>query len=98
LFTKSGNRFEDLVGGFGPDEWFRIPIVMVEESSNCILEFASAAVQLLFSKEGEPAFDQVKPGITGRGEVQVEARVAQQPTFDGQGLVRSVITKNQVRV
>jgi hypothetical protein len=50
---------------------------MVEESSNRILEFAGAAVntaaQLPFSKEREPAFDQVKPGAAGRGEVQMEA-------------------------
>ena len=60
---------------------------MVEESSNRVLEFAGAAVdtpaQLPFSKEREPAFDQVKPGAAGRGKVQMEARVAQQPTLDG---------------
>ena len=54
---------------------------MVEESSNRVLEFAGAAVntatQLFFSKEREPAFDQVKPGTTSRSEVQMEARVAQ---------------------
>ena len=54
---------------------------MVEESSNRVLEFAGAAVnpaaQLSFSKEREPAFDQVKPGTTGWGEVQMEARVPQ---------------------
>ena len=36
-------------------------VVMVEESSNRVLEFAGAAVhaaaQLPFSKEGEPAFN-----------------------------------------
>ena len=40
----SGNRFEDLVSGFSPGERFRIPAVMVEKSSNRVLEFAGAAV------------------------------------------------------
>jgi hypothetical protein len=44
---------------------------MVEESSNRVSEFAGAAVnvaaQLPFSKQRAPAFDQVKPGTTGRG-------------------------------
>ena len=75
---------------------------MVEESSNRVLEFAGAAVnasaQLFFSKERKPAFDQVKPGTTGRREVQMEARVPQQPTLDGRGLVGSVVVKNQVQV
>jgi hypothetical protein len=70
-----------LVGGFGPDERFRISVVTVEERSNRVLEFAGAGVnapaQLSFSKEREPAFDQVKPGTTGWGEVQMEARVPQ---------------------
>ena len=76
--------------------------MMVEESSNRVLEFAGAAVnaaaQLPFGKKREPAFDQVKPGTTGRGEVQTEARVPQQPTLDGRRLVRSVVVKNQVHV
>jgi len=75
---------------------------MVEESSNRVSEFSGAAVnaaaQLPFGKEREPAFDQVKPGTTGGGEVQLEARVPQQPTLDGRGLVRVVIVKNQVQI
>ena len=76
--------------------------MIVEESSNRVLEFAGAAVnaaaQLPFSKEREPAFDQVKPRTTGRGEVEMEARVSQQPTLDGRRLMRSIIVENQVQV
>ena len=76
--------------------------MIVEESSNRVLEFAGAAVnapaQLPFSKEREPAFDQVKPRTTSRGEVQMEAWVPQQPTLDGRRLVRSIIVQNQVQV
>ena len=75
---------------------------MIEESSNRVLEFAGAAVnaaaKLPFSKQREPAFDQVKPGPTGRREVQMEARVPQQPTLNGCGLVGSVVANNQVQV
>jgi hypothetical protein len=70
-----------LIGSFGPDERFGVAVVMVEESSNRVLQLAGAAVdapsQLPFSKQREPAFDQVKPGTAGRGEMQLEARMAQ---------------------
>lgn len=88
--------------GFSPDEWFRMSVVVFEEGSNRVLEFAGAAVnaaaQLLFTKQREPAFDQVKPGTTGRREMQMEARVAQQPTLNGRRLVGTVVVKNQVQV
>ena len=75
---------------------------MVEESSNRILEFAGAAVnasaQLFLSEERKPAFDQLKPGTTGRREMQMEARVPQQPMLNGRGLVGSVVVQNQVQV
>jgi len=74
---------------------------MIEKSSNRVLEFAGAAVnaaaQLPFGKQREPAFDQVKPGTTGRREMQMEARVPQQPTLNGRGLVGCVVVKNQVQ-
>ena len=59
--------------------------MMVEESSNRVLELAGAAVnasaQLFLSKERKPAFDQIKPGTTGRREMQMEAWVPQQPSL-----------------
>jgi hypothetical protein len=75
-----------LVGGFAPDEGFRISIVMIEESSNRVLEFAGAAVnapaQLLFSKQREPAFYQVKPGAPLGVKCRWNPRVPQQPTLE----------------
>jgi len=45
--------------------------------ANGVLQFAGAAVsaapQLLFGQGREPAFDQIEPGSSGRGEVQVKA-------------------------
>ena len=41
-----------------------------------------AAAQQSGAQFGEEAFDEVEPGAAGRGEVQVEPGMAQQPAFD----------------
>ena len=41
-----------------------------------------AALELLGGEFAEPALDQVEPGRAGRGEVQDEAWVREQPPFD----------------
>ena len=61
-------------------------VVVVEVSADGVLQFAGAAVdataQLLFGKQREPALDQVEPGAAGGREVQMEARMTQQPALD----------------
>ena len=61
--TKSGDRVEDLVGSFGPDEGFGMAVVVFEVSTDRVLQFAGAAVrpaaQLLFGEQRKPALDQV---------------------------------------
>ena len=56
-------------------------VVVLEESADGVFQFAGAAVnpaaQLFFGEQREPALDQVEPGAAGRGEVQLEARMAQ---------------------
>jgi len=42
-----------------------------------------AALDLLVGEQREPAFDLVEPGGAGRREVEVIARVAGEPRFDG---------------
>jgi hypothetical protein len=46
----------------------------------------------------KPAFDEVEPRGAGRGEVQVEAGVLQQPLVDSRGLVGGVVIQDQVQV
>src|SRR5579875_3757801 len=55
-----------------------------------------AAAQLFFSETCEPAFHQVEPRGAGRGEVQMETRMTQQPALDGRGFVGGVIVDDQV--
>src|ERR1035437_4011096 len=77
-------------------------VIVFEESADGVFQFAGAAVnpaaQLLFGEQGEPALDQVEPGAAGGSEVQMEARMAQQPALDGRGLVGAVIIEDQVRL
>jgi hypothetical protein len=100
-FTKSGDGFKYLVGGFGPDEGFWVAVVVVEVGADGVLQLAGAAMdaaaQLFFGKQRKPPFDQVRPGAAGGSEVQVEARVAQQPALDGWGFVGAVVIENQVQ-
>ena len=42
-----------------------------------------AALDLLVGEESKPAFYLIEPGGAGRGEVEVIARVAGEPRFDG---------------
>ena len=73
-------------------------VTEVEIMANGVLQFAGAAVsaapQLLFGQGREPAFDQIEPGSSGRGEVQVKAGVAQQPAFDRRRFVRAVVVED----
>ena len=46
-----------------------------------------AAAQLLGGQLGEPALDEVQPRAAGRGEVQDEPRVREQPALDRRRLV-----------
>lgn len=55
-----------------------------------------AAAQLAPSQLSEPAFNEVEPRAAGRGEMQVEPRVAQQPLSDLRGLVSTVVVADQV--
>jgi hypothetical protein len=51
--------------------------------------------ELALREFGEPAFDQVHPAGAGRGEVQVEPRVLEQPLVDRGGLVGGVVVQDQ---
>src|SRR6516162_10102774 len=49
---------------------------------------------LLVGEQRKPAFDLVEPGGAGRGEVEVIARVAGEPRFDGRRFVGGVIVEH----
>jgi hypothetical protein len=50
-----------------------------------------AALDLLGRQLAEPALHEVEPGARGRGEMELEAGVAEQPAVDGRSLVGGVV-------
>ncbi len=66
-----------MVGGLGPDEGFRVLVVVIDEVANGVLQLQGAAVDsapnLFFGQLGKPALDQIQPGRRRGSEVQVEA-------------------------
>ena len=87
----AGDRFEDLLGGFGPDvgAWVLVPVL--DPGADVGVEGADAGVRAAAQQLGgqlpEPALDEVDPAAGGRGEVQDEPRVLSEPSFDLRGLV-----------
>lgn len=57
-----------------------------------------AATNLLFRESCEPALNEVEPGSTDRGEMQVEARMVLQPASNRRRLVGSVVVEDHVDV
>src|SRR5579859_335486 len=79
-----------------------MPVVVFEISADGGFQFARAAMnpaaQLLFGEPAKPALDEVEPRSGSGREVQVQARMAQQPALDGRSLVGAVIIEDQVQL
>ena len=58
----------------------------------------TAVLDLALSEEAEPAFDLVKLGGVGWGEMKMIPRMAQQPSFDEVGFVGGVIIEDEVEL
>src|SRR4051812_23444359 len=97
-----GESFEDLFGGFVPDERSRVVVPGGDPGFDVGGELFHAAVsgalQLLGGQRGEPSFDEVHPRSVGRGEVEVEAAVPQQPALHRGGLVGRQVVQDDVHV
>lgn len=87
----AGEELEDLFRGFVPDEGLAVLVPGLgpggDVGGECFDVAAGGALELLGGQRGEPALDQVYPGAVGRGEVEVEPLVTQQPGMDLGGLV-----------
>ena len=74
----------------------------VDVAQDGVLEFAGAAKdtasELFLGKGSEPALDEVEPGRTGWGEVEVKARSLEKPTLDDLGLVGLIVVEDEVDV
>lgn len=86
-FTKSSKGCQYFVSRFGPDESLGMLVMCVDVVSNGCFKFTGAAKyaasNLFFREQREPAFHQIDPGSSGRGEVQMETRALEQPSVDG---------------
>lgn len=75
----SGEAFEYLVRGLRPDVGLGIGVPCGYPGADVLLKdldtLVDASPYLLVRQLGEPPLDQVEPGRSGRGEVQVKARV-----------------------
>src|SRR5262252_9081792 len=98
----SGDAVQDLISGLGPYKWPGVVVPGAGPGPEVCFEFFDAAVggaaELAVGQFGEPPLHQVEPGGTGRGEVQAEAGVADQPVADGGGLVGGVVVADQMQV
>ena len=71
---------------------------MFDPAADVGFELGDAAVDASAKQAGaqfgEESFDEVEPGAAGRGEVQVEAGVADEPAVDLRGLVGTSLVKS----
>ena len=83
---KPRDAFENLIGGLGPDERFRIGMMRVNEFANRRLQLCDAAVhpspELCVGQLGKPAFDQIQPRSVGRREMDMKAWPLREPVSD----------------
>src|SRR6516164_8278116 len=102
LRAISRDCLEDGIGCLGPDEGLGLVIVGLDEGGDIGPELIDAAMDaaldLLIGEQREPAFDLVEPGGAGRREVEVIARVAGEPRFDGWRFVGGIIVEHQMDV
>jgi hypothetical protein len=94
--------FQYLVHFLGPRKGLWILIVDLNEFFDGSDEFRNASEHTssnpLAGDFSEPAFDQVEPGGTGRGKVQVKARMFLEPPFDVRVFVRPIVVRDQMEI
>ena len=99
---RTGDFFEDFVGGFGPDERLWIGIVVVQVVMDSALKFGDAlegaAADAVSRDLGEEALNHVEPGGRGRREVQMEAGMRLEPALYGRGLVSGIVVDHQMEI
>jgi hypothetical protein len=84
----------------GPDERFRVCIMMGDVFFNCMSKFCDAAegpaAKTVHGKVAEEALHHVKPGSACWGKMEVEARIALLPRPDFLMFVRGVVVTDEV--
>ena len=86
---------EDAFGVGGPDEGFGIGVGLGHEAVDGELQvddgLEDAALETLACELGEEAFNGIKPGRRGRGEVEGPARVTGQPSAHPRVFVGGIV-------
>ena len=93
---------EDLVGVLDPDVGLAGLVVDVDErldgSDQLAYAVMRSARQLLGRERSEPALDQVHPGGVGRGEVELEAGVTNEPVANEGALMGARVVEDDVHI
>jgi hypothetical protein len=91
---------DDVVGVGGPDERFRLPVVLGKIAVDGGVEVADgmkdAALETPLRQLGEEALDRVEPRARGRREVESEALMAVEPGSHLGMLVSGVVVEDDV--
>src|SRR5215467_4466060 len=97
--TESADAGKDLVGGLRPHEGFGMAVRQADVGPDRLLELPRAAMhrtpQLFVGEGRKPALHEIDPGRAGRSEMQMDARMAEQPAVDQWGLVGARIVENE---
>jgi len=98
--TKAPHLVEDLVGGLRPREWPALVVVRGDVGEDRFSQGGHAgmrsAPQGFLGEHPEEPFDEVEPRRVGRREMQMEARVTQQPAMHGGRAMRGEIVQHDM--
>ncbi len=98
--SPPGDFFEDVSGCGGPDEGFRIGIMVLQVVFDGGFEVGDAAKHAaadgILGDQPEEALDLVEPRGGSRREVEMKARMAFQPCFDLGMLVGGIVVDHQM--
>src|SRR5207247_7678160 len=93
---------QDGVGILGPDERFRLVVVMRQVLADRALEGRHtrrrAAADAHARDVEKPPFDEIEPGAAGRHEMKVHARMTPEPSSDRWTFVRAEVVQDEMQV
>src|SRR5215475_15965419 len=100
--TKARDARQDLVSRLRPLERLGTLIGEVDVAPDSSLELPGAAMhtapQLLLGERREPPLHQIHPGPAGRREVDMKARMPDEPAVNHRGLVCAGVIEDKMNV
>jgi len=93
---------EDVFRFLGPNECFRVGVVMCNVVADCVFQFGHApehaVADAVLGDVAEPTLDHVQPRAAGGRAVDVKSPVTFQPLHDVGMLVRGVVIDDQMQI